>query len=76
MKKLILGILLLSLASCQPYAKYSINADRSNYLTDSYTRTEDGCITFKEKCGCGPDRKVTLCGSYTITENKDYRRKK
>lgn len=70
MKSLLFGLLLLSLASCNiKTPKYSIRADHNSYYTNAYTKSEDGCITFKDMCGCETEKTVTLCGTYEIIEN-------
>jgi hypothetical protein len=55
--------------------KYEIvDGNRVHYYTTSYTKGQDGCITFQKFCQCGSDEleTVVLCGTYTIEENKKY----
>lgn len=76
MKKTTIFIMTLGIlfASCEEH-KYTIkNSNGDYYRTDSYEITEDGCIKFKDACGCddaeGSGNDTKICGSYTITENK------
>ena len=54
--------------------KYIITSGKQSFKTISYTKGDDGCITFQKECGCGGEEleTVVLCGTYTIEENKDY----
>ena len=77
MKKIILIGAIVILTSCAHDTKYKIvDSIGDSHYTNLYTKGSDGCIKFQELCGCeeGDDlQNVTLCGSYTITENKSYR---
>lgn len=71
MKKIIIfASVALIFASCGKQAKYTINGEGGQYVTNSYTKDANGCIVFKNECGCGGDPQVvTVCGTYTIIKN-------
>ena len=48
----------------------------SQQLTNEYT-LKDGCITFKDnnKDNTNVGNNVTICGSYTVIEDKNYKPK-
>lgn len=75
MKKLLFGLSLLLLTSCKMTSRYEIHSNHSTYFTSSYTKSADGCITFKDNCGCATDKTVTLCGTYDIVERTAKRKK-
>ena len=58
---------------CTKPSKYTITTNGVQYWTNSYSKDADGCIVFKNECGCGGDpQTVTVCGNYSITKNSDY----
>jgi hypothetical protein len=77
MKKLILLLAIGTIVvSCGKPAKYEIRSNGSNYQTNSYSTNADGCIVFKNECGCGGEPEVvTVCGDYSIVKNKRYESK-
>jgi hypothetical protein len=70
MKKVILILaVVLSLASCMEPTKYTIRSGSSEYATNSYQEV-DGCVVFKNECGCGGEPKsIKVCGNYTIIKS-------
>ena len=74
MKKItILVFAALIFASCGKPSKYTIQSEGGNYMTNSYTKDGNGCIIFKNECGCGGDpQSVTVCGTYTIVKNSSH----
>lgn len=71
MKNLFLLLLLSSiLVGCRKVSKYTIGAQGRLYQTDAYSKDSDGCIVFKNDCGCGGEPEtVTVCGNYSIVKN-------
>jgi len=71
MKKIIILLFVASIvASCGKPAKYTITSEGNQYLTNSYTKDANGCLVFKNECGCGGEPQVvTACGTYTIIKN-------
>lgn len=74
MKKIIILLFVASIfASCGKPAKYTINGEGGQYMTNSYTKDANGCIVFKNECNCGGDPQVvTVCGTYTIIKNSGH----
>ena len=74
MKKIIILLFVASIfASCGKPAKYTINSEGGQYMTNSYTKDANGCIVFKHECDCGGDpQSVTVCGTYTIIKNSSH----
>jgi hypothetical protein len=76
MKKLIIIFTLLALASCEQNSKYQISTGDASYFTNAYTKNADGCLVFKNECGCGGDPQIiTVCGTYSIVKNPGYETK-
>lgn len=76
MKRIILSLTVLALLSlsscnCGCSAKYSISSGGSVYYTNMIEE-RDGCIAFTQINGS----KIKLCGTYTVTVNKDWKPKK
>lgn len=73
MKKLIVVGTIFIFSSCTQNSKYKIvDSTGNSHYTDSFLKREGGCIEFTEDCLCDSGNslnKVTLCGSYSITEN-------
>lgn len=71
MKNLFLLLLLSSiLVGCGKASKYTIESQGYSYQTNSYSKDADGCIVFKNDCGCGGEPEtVTVCGNYSIVKN-------
>ena len=68
-------MLLASCCGCGEY-KYIITQGDNYYHTNEYT-LKDGCITFKDnnKDNTNVGNNVTICGSYTVIEDKNYKPK-
>lgn len=81
MKRILIAVAIaLSVSSCMDTGKYRYviqSHDNGKMYTNSYT-VSGGCVTFvtPSNCGCsGPeakDRTVTVCGTYTISDNPQY----
>jgi hypothetical protein len=53
--------------------KYTIQTESGTYRTNSFKKTDGGCLEFNNQCGCGGGKKgskVIVCGNYSITKNK------
>lgn len=70
MKKLILILLVaFVMVSCGQPSKYRIDTPSGSFQTNSYQEI-DGCVVFKNECGCGGEAKSTkVCGNYTIIKS-------
>lgn len=72
MKKLILILAAVFLASCMPNKKYTIDTVDGVFTTDTYTES-NGCVIFKSDCGCGGEpQTIKACGNYIIKNNPNY----
>ena len=67
----VLALLALSSCNCRCSAKYSISSDGHVYYTNMIEE-QGGCIVFTQIDGT----KMKLCGTYTVTVNKDWKPKR
>lgn len=52
--------------------KYEVSQGEMTYFTNEINHLDGGCITFTASNNSSKDP-LTICGSYTIKENKDYK---
>lgn len=55
---------------CSSSHKYTIIIDGNTYYTNAITTDKSGCISFVKGNDKDP---VTICGNYTIEEDKDWK---
>jgi hypothetical protein len=77
MKRLILmiAVIAISVSSCSVCgcdAKYNIKTDGYSYSTNAIDENESGCVSFID---LSSNERKKICGSYTVTVNKDWKPK-
>lgn len=76
MKKLLFLFISLAIIGCESPYKYKVYDSSGNAYGTNYYQINGTCITFENDCGCEGDvkDKLTICGSFKIKENKNYKK--